>query len=83
MIDSDKQDDTLRLAFKESDDLNAFVIISKEILNLNSFENDHCDLLLGLTTKKPLFVSIGCGFDVAHRCFRLLQRKTLLITIFL
>lgn len=63
LIDSDKQDDTLRLAFKESDDLNAFIIISKEILNLNSFENGSLRFTAKVNNKeKPLFLSIGCGF---------------------
>ena len=63
LIDTNKQDDTLRVTFQDSDNLNAFVIISKEIMNLNSFEDGYLQLTAKVTNReKPLFISTGCGF---------------------
>ena len=63
LIDTNKQDDTLRVTFQDSDNLNAFVIISKEIMNLNSFEDGYLQLTAKVANReKPLFISTGCGF---------------------
>ena len=63
LIDTNKQDDTLRVTFQDSDSLNAFVIISKEIMNLNSFEDGYLQLTANVTnSEKPIFISTGCGF---------------------
>ena len=63
LIDTNKQDDTLRVTFQDSDNLNAFVIISKEIMNLNSFEDGYLQLTAKVTnSEKPIFISAGCGF---------------------
>ena len=44
LIDVNKQDDTLNLQIKETAHLNSFLLLSKEILNLRSFDDGYINL---------------------------------------
>lgn len=62
LIDVNKQDDTLKLNITESDHLNSFLLLSKEILNLRSFEDGYINLRARVNeTNEDIKYLISCG----------------------
>ena len=62
LIDIDKQDDTLNLQINETDHLNSFLLLSKEILNLRSFDDGYINLRARVNnTNDDIKYLISCG----------------------
>ena len=62
LIDVDKQDDTLNLQINETDHLNSFLLLSKEILNLRSFDDGYINLRARVNdTNDDIKYLISCG----------------------
>ena len=62
LIDVNKQDDTLKLKITESDHLNSFLLLSKEILNLRSFDDGYINLRARVNeTNQDIKYLISCG----------------------
>ena len=62
LIDVNKQDDTLKLKITESDYLNSFLLLSKEILNLRSFDDGYINLRARVNeTNQDIKYLISCG----------------------
>ena len=62
LIDVNKQDDTLKLKITESDHLNSFLLLSKEILNLRSFDDGYINLRARVNeTNEDIKYLISCG----------------------
>ena len=62
LIDVNKQDDTLKLKITESDYLNSFLLLSKEILNLRSFDDGYINLRARVNeTNEDIKYLISCG----------------------
>tara|TARA_B100001094_G_scaffold326305_1_gene382190 strand:+ start:65 stop:2488 length:2424 start_codon:yes stop_codon:yes gene_type:complete len=62
LIDVDKQDDTLNLQINETDHLNSFLLLSKEILNLRSFDDGYINLRARVNDKNDdIKYLISCG----------------------
>ena len=62
LIDVNKQDDTLKLKITKSDHLNSFLLLSKEILNLRSFDDGYINLRARVNeTNQDIKYLISCG----------------------
>jgi beta-glucosidase len=62
LIDVDKQDDTLNLQINQTDHLNSFLLLSKEILNLRSFDDGYINLRARVNdTNDDIKYLISCG----------------------
>ena len=62
LIDVNKQDDTLNLQIKETAHLNSFLLLSKEILNLRSFDDGYINLRARVNdTNDDIKYLISCG----------------------
>ena len=62
LIDVNKQDDTLNLKIKGTDHLNSFLLLSKEILNLRSFDDGYINMKARLNeTNGDIKYLISCG----------------------
>ena len=62
LIDVNKQDDTLNLQINETDHLNSFLLLSKEILNLRSFDDGYINLRARVNdTNDDIKYLISCG----------------------
>ena len=62
LIDINKQDDTLNLQIKETAHLNSFLLLSKEILNLRSFDDGYINLRARVNdTNDDIKYLISCG----------------------
>ena len=62
LIDVSKQDDTLNLKIKGTDHLNSFLLLSKEILNLRSFDDGYINMKARLNeTNGDIKYLISCG----------------------
>tara|TARA_A100000164_G_scaffold347912_1_gene349679 strand:+ start:9 stop:2432 length:2424 start_codon:yes stop_codon:yes gene_type:complete len=62
LIDVNKQDDTLKLKITESDHLNSFLLLSKEILNLRSFDDGYINLRARVNEpNEDIKYLISCG----------------------
>ena len=62
LIDVNKQDDTLNLQINETTHLNSFLLLSKEILNLRSFDDGYINLRARVNdTNDDIKYLISCG----------------------
>ena len=62
LIDVNKQDDTLNLQINETAHLNSFLLLSKEILNLRSFDDGYINLRARVNdTNDDIKYLISCG----------------------
>jgi hypothetical protein len=61
LIDVNKQDDTLNVTIQKSDQLNSFLLLSKEILNLRNFDDGFINLKARVNEIDDVKYLISCG----------------------
>ena len=61
LIDVNKKDDTLNVTIQKSDQLNSFLLLSKEILNLRNFDDGFINLKARVNEIDDVKYLISCG----------------------